>query len=169
MTNQELLELCDKYFIYNPISGIITNKIKRKRAIKGEESGCINGRGYRVIGVSGKDYYCHRIAFLMTYKYLPKYIDHINEIKHDNRINNLRECTYAQNVMNIGLRCTNTSGYKGISWQKDRDKWEASICANGKRIRLGSFTCKHEAAKAYNRAAKIHHGDFAYINKIEVA
>ena len=168
MKDSELLELCNKFLSYNPDTGIFTNSIGRQGATKGE-SGSVNNRGYRQIMISGKVYLGHRLAFLMTYKYLPKFIDHINGISDDNRIINLRECTTQQNGMNRGPTKYNTSGYKGVIWDKSRSKWMAKIEINDRNINLGRFEYKVDAAKAYNEAVKKHFPEFGYLNPIKDA
>lgn len=91
-------------------------------------------------------------------------VDHINRDKLDNRRKNLRVCTTSQNACNIGLSKKNTSGYKGVTRFADKDKWGAQIVINQKHIFLGLFDTKEDAAKAYDDAAKKHHGIFAWLN-----
>ncbi len=69
-------------------------------------------------------------------------------------------------MMNRGLDANNKSGFKGVCWYKARNKWICYITAMNKRIHLGYFTDKVEAAKAYNAAAKKHFGEFAWLNPI---
>ena len=90
--------------------------------------------------------------------------DHWNRNTLDNRRENLRRCTRAQNISNSKKRVTNTSGYKGVTWHKAVEKWTARICVNYKRIDLGCFSVKEEAARAYDEAAKKYHGEFAALN-----
>lgn len=94
-------------------------------------------------------------------------IDHKDGNKLNNLRSNLRYCTSSQNKWNRGLSVTNRSGYKGVSWRRDRGKWDARIKAHGKQHCLGVFTCKHEAAKAWNKAALELHSEFAYQNVIQ--
>ena len=94
-------------------------------------------------------------------------VDHIDHNTLDNQKINLRICTASQNAMNKGPSKSNKSGYKGVGWDKKYNKWEAQIMINGKHKRLGSFTCKHEAARVYNLASLKYHGEFAYINEIK--
>jgi hypothetical protein len=97
---------------------------------------------------------------------MPEFIDHIDRDPMNNRINNLRACSPNENRQNVGPQKRNTSGYKGVSWNKRDNLWQAMISINGTTKNLGSFNCKHEAAKAYNKAAKTHYKEFAYINAI---
>lgn len=93
-------------------------------------------------------------------------VDHINGNTLDNRKNNLRIVTRSQNMMNTGLRITNKSGFKGVSWDKRWNNWVANVWKDGKEIYVGCFKNKKEAAKAYNNAAIKHHGEFARLNTV---
>ena len=91
-------------------------------------------------------------------------VDHKNECGIDNRRSNLRLANKQKNSCNRGPNATNKSGYKGVFWDKNSRKWQAQICAHGKRIYLGTFADKQHAALAYDAAAKKHHGEFAHLN-----
>ena len=169
MKDSELLALCNKFLSYNPDTGIFTNRIGRQGAAKGQVAGSANDRGYWQIMISRKSYLAHRLAFLMTYNYLPEFIDHKNQVTSDNWIDNLRECTLSQNMMNRRIQKNNTSGYKGVIWEKSRSKWMAKIEINNKSINLGRFDDKIDAAKAYNKAVKKHFPEFGYLNEIKDA
>jgi len=90
-------------------------------------------------------------------------VDHINHNGLDNRKANLRLATFAQNARNSRRR-QNCSGYKGVCFTKNRGKYRAVIWHNNKRIHLGYFNSPHQAAKAYDTAAKKYHKDFAVLN-----
>lgn len=91
------------------------------------------------------------------------YIDHVFHNKLDNRKGQLRVCTTQQNGFNSKAR-GGTSTYKGVYWDKRRDKWVARIIHNQKGRFLGFFTTEEEAALAYDRAAKEIQGEFAHLN-----
>jgi len=165
MKDSELLELCDKFLNYDPETGVFTWKSVRGPRAIGSKSGC-NHKGYVRIKLSGVSYLAHRLAFLSHYGFLPEFVDHINSIKDDNRIINLRSCTRSQNGQNRGPKSDNTSGYKGVLSSGKKGRWQAKISINGRETHLGVFDCKHKAALSYNEAAKIHHGEFAYLNTI---
>lgn len=93
-------------------------------------------------------------------------VDHINGNKLDNRRSNLRLCTQSENMRNRGATALNTSGFKGVHWSANDRKWRAGIKVEGKRIFLGLYLSKEEAAEAYNRAAESLHGLFASKNKL---
>lgn len=93
-----------------------------------------------------------------------EYVDHINGNKLDNRKANLRKCDQSGNLANTSMPRTNTTGFKGVSWDKARGKFVAQIKVRGKHIHLGRFADKTAAARAYDRAARQWFGDFARTN-----
>jgi hypothetical protein len=90
--------------------------------------------------------------------------DHVNGDKLDNRKNNLRMCTSQQNKANKTKENNNTSGYKGVTWDKSRKTWNAKIMINYKCINLGRFVNIVDAARAYDEAATKLFGNFAKTN-----
>lgn len=114
-----------------------------------------------------RNYKAHRLAWFLYYGVWPKdYIDHVNGIKSDNRLINLREATGFQNQANRKPQVGCSSKYKGVSWFKQTCKWEAYIEVNRKKIHLGHYHKEEEAALAYNRAALEHFGEYAKINDL---
>lgn len=93
-----------------------------------------------------------------------KFIDHKNGDGLDNRLENLRFATNAQNQMNRGKFAKAYSRHKGVSWHIRDKRWVSKIKANGKQINLGNFLTEDAAAKAYDEAALLYFGDFARIN-----
>jgi hypothetical protein len=94
-------------------------------------------------------------------------VDHINRDGLDNRRDNLRMCTNAENGRNKGNFRNNKSGYKGVHYHIGIKRWVAYITVNYKRISGGCFDTAKDAATRYNELAIIHHGDFAKLNIIE--
>jgi len=90
--------------------------------------------------------------------------DHKNHDTLDNRRSNLRKCTYRQNSANRGISKNNVCGYKGVYWNTGHRKWLARIGVDGKKLCLGDFNSKLEAARAYDIAALRYHGEFAFLN-----
>lgn len=88
-------------------------------------------------------------------------VDHKNMKKLDNRKSNLRICTKNQNQHNRPKLSNNTSGYKGVSWEKRSKKWQVHIKHNGKQYNLGLFKTRHRAAHCYQEAAQKFHKEFA--------
>lgn len=93
-------------------------------------------------------------------------VDHINHNTLDNRRCNLRLATPAQNGQNMRLAKNNTSGYKGVFWDRATNKWRAKIHFNGKCLCLGTYQETIDAAKAYNKAAVEYFGEFAFLNDV---
>jgi hypothetical protein len=91
-------------------------------------------------------------------------IDHINHNGLDNRKENLRICTNAENVRNSRNSQNNTSGYKGVCWDKSNKKWKARIGKDYKQIHIGCFDILEEAARAYDAKAKELFGEYAQLN-----
>jgi hypothetical protein len=96
-------------------------------------------------------------------------VDHINGNPLDNRRANMRDCTNAENRRNMRPRTGGTSAYKGVCWHKGHAKWAAELMANRKKKFLGYFTSEQEASHAYDIAAQKYHGQFARLNRVEVA
>jgi len=91
-------------------------------------------------------------------------IDHINHNGLDNRRENLRICTRAENGRNRGKQKNNTSGYKGVYWAKSNKRWRAQIKKDNKLIHIGMFDILEEAARAYDAKAKELFGEYAQLN-----
>jgi hypothetical protein len=91
-------------------------------------------------------------------------VDHIDHNGLNNRRENLRVCTFAENCRNLRSSRHKTSKYKGVHWRKRCKKWAAQITCENKSYHLGYFTDELAAAKAYDKAAKKYHGDFASLN-----
>ena len=132
---------------------------------------CKNAGGYYKVGLykngKRKPHLINRlvaIAFLSNHDNKPM-VDHIDGIKTNNNILNLRWASSSQNAFNQGKPKTNTSGFKGISFDKGRQKYRAQININGKYKHLGYFQTAEDASHAYDEKAKEIHGDFYYKNK----
>lgn len=128
----------------------------------GSRAGGLNSNGYRVVRIDNRGYREHRVIFLMFNGYMPRFIDHINMIRDDNRIENLREANRSQNGINRKMQSNNTSGYRGVAYH--RGKWVAGIQVNNKHIPLGYYYNKEDAAKAYAEASEKYHGKFSNIS-----
>lgn len=145
----EVLELQNKRLSYDKDTGSLVWKYGRN---KGKVQGTKDG-GYIRVTLQSRDYYQHRVAWAIYYGYWPtKIIDHRDRNKSNNRIDNLREVSEQKNITNVGLRSTNTSGVKGVSWSKAMGKYRQDICVNYKLINLGFFNTIEEAIQARSKA-----------------
>ena len=151
---------------YDPLTGVFTQAAPRQGApfVPGKiVHGVRLKGGYRSMRIDSKSYLAHRLAWLYVHgEWPPHTIDHINLIKDDNRIANLRVATNSEQHRNMPLTRANTSGFKGVTWREKRKKWEANISLPGRRQKfLGYFDTAEEAHAAYTAAAKEHFGKFA--------
>lgn len=137
---------------------------RKSRKIVGPNS--FNSDGYLTIKINKKTYRQHQIIFLYHHGYIPKEIDHINRIKNDNHIENIREASHHGNMRNIDLYRCNTSGFKGVTWFPKLQKWLSRIRVDNHLYHLGVFNSAKEAALAYNHAAEKHFGAFAVFNRV---
>lgn len=124
----------------------------------------LHSMGYAVTYVGSEDITMHRLI-MQPKKGLT--VDHINGDKLDNRKENLRICTLAQNKLNTPRRSHNKAAYKGIEYMPRLNKYRARIRLDGKRYSLGCFVTPEEAAIAYNTKAKELFGEFAYLNEVK--
>lgn len=156
-------ELLKTFLDYNPETGLLTWKVRNSKRIHiGDIAGCKSTDGRILIGIKGRLYKAHRVAWALQTGEWPKHmIDHINNDPSDNRWKNLRPATKSQNQMNVKRIKSNTSGHKGVTWSKASQKWRASIKANGKQFHLGVFEQIEDAVRAYADAAARLHGEFA--------
>jgi hypothetical protein len=161
--SQNLLNIL---FIYSD-EGYLVNKITRGTAKRGERAGYIkDGDGYAKVNINNFSYQEHRLIFLMHHGYLPEFVDHINNIKYDNRIENLRAASRVENNSNRLINSNNTTGFKGVSFHKLTNKFQAYINTKGTRKYLGLFNTAEEAHEAYKKAAIELHGEFANFGEV---
>ena len=157
------IELYDKEGSVKDHAIIDTEDYKKVKNIKWS----LDGYGY--VCCSKRDGTCfklHRVVLGLSES--KKNPDHIDNDPLNNRKLNLRICTQHQNTCNNKKQKNNTSGYKGVSRDKSKNKWRARIKVNYKEMHLGIFENKIDAAKAYNRAAIKYFGEFAKLNHLQI-
>jgi hypothetical protein len=146
-------------FDYDANTGVFVWKIRPSKAVKaGDVAGCTEKRiGYITIGIAGRIYKAHRLAWLYVYGSWPKgLIDHINGNKADNRIDNLRDVFADGNSQNVRKpNKRNKSGFMGVIWFQN--KWRASMSVNGKSKWLGDYSTPEEAHQVYLEAKRKYH------------
>jgi hypothetical protein len=143
---------------YEPETGVFTRKVKTSNVFVGDVAGSLNVHGYIHIRVCGADCLAHRLAWLYVHGEWPKQqIDHINGIKTDNRIANLRDASPAMNTQNIkAARVDSRSGVLGV--QRHGRRWRARISLGDSRLTaLGQFDTPEEAYAAYVEAKRRMH------------
>lgn len=149
---------------YDPLTGVFTRKAQQGRGRDGSSGGCLRKDGYRQMRVDYRNYLLHRLAFLYMEGVFPEaHVDHIDGDPSNNSWGNLRKSTRSQNMQNMGKQRGNRSGYKGVGVHRP-GVYRARIVANGALCDLGLFKSAIEAARAYDEAARLLHGDFARTN-----
>lgn len=143
---------------YDAMTGVFTWRTKTSRkVIVGREAGTLKPSGYVSIRIDGKAYYAHRLAWCYAYGNWPdEEVDHIDGIKTNNRISNLRQASRKQNMENR-VQPLGASGYRGVCWLEANQKWRATIVHNKKNIYLGLFDTAEEASAMYRDAAAFFH------------
>lgn len=158
-TIEQLLDICHNNFVY--IDGQLVSKRYNKPVGSRLKTGYLN-IPLKVNNVV-RNFTVHRLVFLMHHGYLPDFVDHINGVRDDNRIENLRPATRSDNNRNRGPNKTSKSGVKGVSPSTRTNKpWVVHIRVDGTDKHVGYFNTIEEAAAAYQQAAEQLHGDFAY-------
>ena len=148
-----------KVLDYDPNTGKFARRIKWGSQAVGSEPGSLSKQGYWQIGVFNRTHPAHRLAWLHYYgEWPPHDVDHINRNRADNRIENLRLATRAENLRNSGPHKDSASRIKGVGLRsirrgkRPKKMWAAYITVNGIRRHLGNFYTLDEAAKARQAA-----------------
>ncbi len=165
---QEVRSLLD----YDPESGSLTWRYREQLAgtkaegwnsrYVGKEAGYLAADGYIAVAIHRLRYPAHVLAWVITYGEWPaKSLDHINAVKVDNRIANLRLATTAENGWNAPVGARNTTGVKHVSWHRGARKWQVRVRANGRDYSYGVHEDFDLACVIAAEAAAKHHGEFA--------
>lgn len=142
-----------RLFTYDRETGVLYWRIRNRNTIQHKYvAGSLNGNrdGYRRVKVKGKIYLEHRIIMMLCFGHIPENaeIDHINHVRDDNRLSNLRFVTRRENMRNQSLSSKSTTGVTGVHFSKARKKYVAQIKVNQKIIFLGNYDTLEEAAAA---------------------
>lgn len=132
----------------------------KRNDLIGTEAGTLDS-DRRQITINKKHYKTHRLVYLMFHGYMPKEVDHIDNNPLNNRIENLRPANRSEQCCNTRLRKDNTSGIKGVSWDKNRNKWVVTVTKNKKTVYTNRFNDIELAQLVAIEARDKFHGDFA--------
>lgn len=156
-------KLLVRFLRYNPERGKFYWRKTFYNVKANQVAGNINPSGYIEIGVFGKRYLAHRLAWFYVHGKWPQHeIDHINRIRDDNRIANLREATHAENLRNQKLNKRNTSGHRGVCWDAEKRLWLVQVGFHGKTVYGGRFALKADAVARYNKISQKLYGKFSH-------
>lgn len=155
ITQAEVIELFDYQ------DGCLHWRANRSAMKAGQLAGHVKTTGYTAVRINNKEYKAHRIIYLLHHGSLPDYIDHIDGNRSNNKIENLRPATINQNNWNSKRPSQNTSGLKGVCWNKRHKKWFARVQINGKQLFIGYFNNLSDAETAIRNARESHHGEYA--------
>lgn len=163
LTQQRLRESLS----YDPNTGIFRWRYSHIRRVAGREVGNISVHGYKLITIDNEKFRASRLAWLyMTGEWPKADIDHINGDPADDKWSNLRAATESENMRNTKLRADNTSGSRGVSWNKRRNKWHVRVNVNNMLYHVGYFDDFGQAKAARDAKASILHGAFARFDQL---
>lgn len=153
---------------YDSETGEFSWKISpRNRTLPGDKAGYMNDGGYMMCVIDKQKIRLHHAAWAMSFGEMPDgNLDHINGVRHDNRISNLRIATKSQNMQNTAVRQDNKTGIKGVHFRKDTGKYSAQIVVDGKATYLGCFDSL-EGAENARLQAEIELHPFRAIGRIK--
>lgn len=158
-------QLVAEYFEYHN-GKLLWKKVAHpnKHNLIGQEAGSIHPTGYRYVTWLNKSHKVHRLIFMLHYGYLPSEVDHINNNRSDNRLENLRPANRSQNQCNRFALSSNTSGYPGVSWHKHSKAWLVRVMKDGKSKIIGYFKDLELAGLVSAEARSLYHGVYAKSN-----
>lgn len=154
----------DGLFSYNAETGNIRRKVRRANQIGDSVVGTLDGKGYLHVSIDRRFVRLHRLAWFLYFGVVAHALDHINNNRWDNRIDNLRVGGQRHNSGNIHAPSHNTSGYKGVSKNSRSGMWHVQIKRHGKQTYIARDDNPHIAALLYNVHAAEHFGEFAKFN-----
>lgn len=152
LSHQRLCEL----LTYDPETGLFT---WRRGALAGQPAGSRTSDGYLRIGVDRARYKAHRLAWFYYHQSWPLHeIDHVDGIRTNNAISNLRDIRHSSNAQNKRkAQANNATGLLGVYFSRKERKYRSRILVNGKRQCLGFFASPEAAHAAYLKAKRLHH------------
>lgn len=165
LTDEQLRAYCAECFEHLPDTGSFKWKerpmshFKRKgdwagfnKLHAGKVAGCVGNNGYVGVGLLGKRRQVHRLIWLMFYGEMPECVDHINGVRTDQRISNLRNVSVSENNRNRSRVSWRPSGSNGVYWCQHHKKYRARLKVDGNDIHVGYFDSREEARTARKQA-----------------
>ena len=148
-------------FVHDPLTGWMIRRVTvNPRAKKGAVAGSVDGQGHLHVMISGKFYQLHQLVWMYHFDcFAYPGLDHINRVKVDNRLENLRPATQQQQNTNSGSRRNSASKYKGVS-RHTNGRWQAQTKLNGVQKHFGLFDTEEEAHAVYCAFMVKHHGEY---------
>ncbi|EBS3195846.1 HNH endonuclease [Salmonella enterica subsp. enterica serovar Virchow] len=166
ITQERLKELFD----YSPETGEFIRKVSRGNQKAGSIVTRKDSNGYIIIGIDGRDYKAHRMAFLFMKNTLPEKVDHVNRIPFDNRWCNLRDATAQENSRN--KTACSKSGYLGVAWDIEKQRWRVQVRDSNSTLKNGGRFKYEELELAVNSANILRtklHGERAVIEIFDIS
>jgi hypothetical protein len=148
--------------LYWRVTPFTKNQVKQGDRAGWDNGISRSGRRYRRVEINGKCYYEHKLIYMFHTGEMPEYLDHIDNDSLNNKIENLRPCTHQQNMLNKKMYKNNTSGIKGVFFEKDRRKWKAVISVDKKQITVGRYNSMDDAIEARKKAETKHYNKEFY-------
>lgn len=148
---------------YDPDSGLFFWNVPRKRGqVKaGDVAGYVGKNGYVIIGIDGREYFAHTLAwFYVTGEWVTG-LDHKNRKRDDNSFTNLRKATQSEQNANTSIRSDNASGVKGVYFDKRRNSWQVEISFEGNKYYLGAYKDLEIAKQVAEDKRRELHGSFS--------
>lgn len=160
-----------EFISYDPETGVFRwmKTLPYTSAVRpGDRAGKIGKGGYRYIRFARGEYRAANLAWFFVHGEWPPEnglsVDHINGVRADDRIANLRTATVRQNMANRGAHKNTSSRFKGVTFNKVEACWQAGIKIDGNSRYLGLYVHEEDAARVYDAFAKLVHGEFARLN-----
>ena len=156
LTQEKLRHLFD----YDSKTGFLVRRVRAGNQLPGTAVGSLDGKGYLHVIIEGRCYRVHRLVWLHQKGWLPDYLDHINRVRTDNRLENLRPVTLSQNHANRQAnKQGKTAPFKGV-YRNKRGAYIAQTKVKGRTLYLGSYRTPAAAYRAYARKMREIHGDY---------
>lgn len=167
--DKSLLDYAREHLRYEPATGRfywikVPKRVNNHRVCYvGKEAGVIHHAGYVKLTLMSRPVVAHRLAWALFVGDPPAEIDHINGVRNDNRLENLRAATRAQNMHNAKVKSCSASGQKNVQWDAQAGKWRVRVRVDGKRHHIGRFADFEQAAEAARAFMLGQHKEFARV------